>query len=194
MTQFVTGHCFLNRHQALIDNNERAHIIANLPEDERVEGELIIPVTSALCRRCGLAEEKPEHIMSDCKDLAALRLRIFAHPFPKPPYTDFKVFQIVAFLREVQLQSLEMRPFLKEYNPANIPEEARPTPPPSPIVDGAELVSSSDEDTAVRVAAETAGGLLLHNYLLTMNAPFFRIQRGRGSISKYGPKMSLYSE
>ena len=89
ITQFVTGHCFLNRHQALIDNSERAHIIAKLPEDERVEGELIIPVSSALCRRCGEAEEKPEHIMSDCKDLAALRLRIFAHPFPKPPYTQF---------------------------------------------------------------------------------------------------------
>ena len=177
MTQFVTGHCFLNRHQALIDNSDRAHIIANLPEDERVEGELIIPVSSALCRRCGEAEEKPEHIMSDCKDLAALRLRIFAHPFPKPPYTDFKVFQIVAFLKEVKLQSLEMRPFLEEYNPANIPEEARPTPP-LPIVDGAELVSSSDEDTAARVAAETAGGALLHNYLLTMNAPPLQDPKG----------------
>ena len=177
MTQFVTGHCFLNRHQALIDNSERAHIIASLPDNEQVEGELVIPISSALCRRCGEAEEKPEHIMSDCKDLAALRLRIFAHPFPKPPYTDFKVFQIVAFLKEVQLQSLEMRPFLEEYNPANIPEEARPTPP-LPIVDGAELVSSSDEDTAARVAAETAGGLLLHNYLLTMNAPPLQDPKG----------------
>ena len=87
------------------------------------------------------------------------------------------MFQIVAFLKEVKLQSLEMRPFLEEYNPANIPEEARPTPP-LPIVEGAELVSSSDEDSAVRVAAETAGGLMLHNYLLTMNAPPIQDPRG----------------
>ena len=92
LTQFVTGHCFLNRQQALIDNSDCAHLIAGLPEGERVEGELIIPVSSALCRRCGKAEEKPEHLMSDCEDLAALRLRIIAHPFPRPPYTDFKVY------------------------------------------------------------------------------------------------------
>ena len=177
MTQFVTGHCFLNRHQALIDNSDRAHVIASLPENEKVEGELIIPISSALCRRCGTAEEKPEHLMSDCVDLAAIRLRIFAHPFPRPPYTNFKVFQIVAFLKEVKLQSLEMRPFLEEYIPANIPEEARPTPP-LPIVEGAELVSSSDEDEAARRAAETAGGLMLHNYLLTMNAPPLQDPKG----------------
>ena len=125
-----TGHCFLNRHQALIDNSERAHIISKLPENEQVEGGLIIPVSSATCRRCGIGEEKPEHLMSECVDLAPLRLRIFAHPFPEPPYTDFKVFQIVAFLREVKLQSLEMRPYLEEYDPASLPEEAGPTPPP----------------------------------------------------------------
>ena len=177
MTQFVTGHCFLNRHQALIDNSDRAHVIANLPENEQVEGELIIPISSAMCRRCGEAEEKPEHLMSECKDLAMLRLRIFAHPFPKPPYTDFKVFQIVSFLKEVKIQSLEMRPYLEEYIPTNIPEEARTTPP-LPIVEGAELISSSDEDTAARVAAETAGGALLHNYLLTMNAPPLQDPKG----------------
>ena len=70
-----------------------------------------------------------------------------------------------------------MRPYLEEYNPANIPEEARPTPPP-PIVEGAELVSSSDDDEAARVAAEIAGGLLLHNYLLTMNAPPLKDKKG----------------
>ena len=64
-----------------------------------------------------------------------------------------------------------MRPFLEEYNPVSIPEEARPTPP-LPIVGGAEMVSSSsDEDLAARVAAETAGNNLLHNYLLTTNQP-----------------------
>ena len=45
------------------------------------------------------------------------------------------------------------------------------SPPPLPIVEGAELISSSDEDTAARVAAEIAGGKLLHKYLLTNNFP-----------------------
>ena len=116
--------------------------------------------------------------MSDCKDLAALRLRIFAHPFPQPPYTNIKVYQIVAFLKEAKLPSLEMRPYLEEYDPANIPEEARPTP--TPIVEGAEVVSSEDEGQriAARVAAETAGGRLLHNYLLTQNAPPLQDPKG----------------
>ena len=70
-----------------------------------------------------------------------------------------------------------MRPLLEEYTPASVPEEARPTPLP-PIVEGAELVSSDDEDLAARVAAETAGGLLLHNYLLTKNKPPLQDPKG----------------
>ena len=64
-----------------------------------------------------------------------------------------------------------MRPFLEEYNPTSIPEEARPTPPP-PIVEGAEPISEDDDlDTAATKAAEAAGGRLLHNYLVTSNKP-----------------------
>ena len=70
-----------------------------------------------------------------------------------------------------------MRPYLEAYIPASIPLEARSTPP-FPIVEGAELVSSSDEDLAARRAAETAGGRLLHNYLLTLNAPPIQDPRG----------------
>merc|ERR1712079_844408 len=161
MTQFVTGHCFLNRHQAIIDNNERGRYIMSLPAEEREDGEEIIPVSDAKCRRCGIGEEKPYHLMSVCKDLAALRLRFFAHPFPPPPYTGIKVYQVVAFLKEIKTPSLEMRPFLEEYTPASVPEEARPSPLP-PIVEGAEMVSSDDEAQAARTAAETAGGLWLH--------------------------------
>ena len=62
-----------------------------------------------------------------------------------------------------------MRPYLEQYDPTSIPEEARPTPSP-PIVDGAEPISS-DEDVhqAAQKAAEVAGGKLLHNYLYTTN-------------------------
>ena len=167
----------MNRHQAIIDNKERGRYIANLPVDEREDGEEIIPVSSAICRRCGDGEEKPFHLMSVCKNLAALRLRIFAHPFPSPPYTNIKLFQIIAFLKEVKMPSLEMRPLLEEYNPASIPEEAR-DPLPPPIVEGAVVVSSEDEDLAARVAAETAGNRILHNYLLTQNEPPLQDPKG----------------
>ena len=70
-----------------------------------------------------------------------------------------------------------MNPFLEQYNPACIPEEARPTPPP-PIVEGAEVVSSDDDSLAAMVAAETAGGKLLHKYLLTRNKPPLQDPRG----------------
>ena len=108
--------------------------------------------------------------MSICPDLDYLRLGIFGHHRPPPPYTNVKVYQLVAFLKVINLPSLEMKPYLEQYNPTSIPEEARPLPPP--IVEGAEMVSSdSEEDTAVLRAAEAAGGNLLHNYLLTSNNP-----------------------
>ena len=44
-------------------------------------------------------------------------------------------------------------------------------------MEGAELVSSSDE-SAARVAAEIAGGKLLHNYLLTRNKPPLQDPKG----------------
>ena len=63
--------------------------------------------------------------------------------------------------------------------PVRIPEEARPSPL-LPVVPGAEMVSSSDEDffAAARGAAEIAGGNLLHNYLLTQNAPPLQDPKG----------------
>ena len=81
------------------------------------------------------------------------------------------MYQIVAFLREVKLQSLEMKPYLEEYDPADIPTEVQPTPPPH-TVEGAELISSIDQELAARLAAGIAGGNLLH------------IQRGQNSIEK----------
>ena len=182
VTQFITGHSFMNRHQAIIDNADRARF-ADIVGLVGEAGEEILPLSSAECRRCGEGEEKPEHLMSRCTDPAiiAIRMRIFAHPFPQPPYTDIKVFQLVAFLKEVKMPSLEMRPYLEEYDPTSIPGEALPTPPPQiPIVEGAEEVSSEDEGNrvAARLAAETAGGLLLHNYLYTRNDPLRQDPRG----------------
>ena len=75
----------------------------------------------------------------------------------------------MAFLKKAQLPSLEMQPFLEQYDPTSIPEEARPPPSP-PIVDGAEPISSDEGSPSnARRAAEVAGGRLLHNYLYTSN-------------------------
>ena len=123
------------------------------------------------CRICGTGKEEPKHLMTDCEDLEHLRLRIFGDRKPEPPYTNVKVYQLVAFLKVINLPSLEMKPYLEQYTPTDVPEEARPTPP-LPIVEGAELVSDdSEDDIAVQEAAEAAGGNLLHNYLLTSNDP-----------------------
>ena len=114
----------------------------------------------------------------------------FEHQSIQPPYTNFKLFQIIAFLKEVKAPSFGMRPLLEQYNPACIPEEAGPTPPP-PIVERAEEVSSDDDSLAAMVAAETAGGKLLHNYLLTRNTPSpARSQGGYVLLRKIGPKVS----
>ena len=110
-----------------------------------------------------------------------MRLNIFGDHSPKPPYTKIKVYQVVAFLKDIYLPSLEMKPYLEHYNPTTIPEEVRPTPPP-PIVEGAELVSddSEDDQAAIR-AAEAAGCNLLHNYLFTSNNPTLP-EQGRGGF------------
>ena len=77
----------------------------------------------------------------------------------------------MAFLKVINLPSLEMKPYLEQYTPTSIPEEARPTPPP-PIVEGAENISSDSEaDSAVIRAANAAGDQWLHNYLHIRNNP-----------------------
>ena len=130
-----------------------------------------IEETDPSCRLCGTGKEEPRHLMTECTKLSTLRLNTFGHPNPPPPYTGIKVYQLVAFLKVINLPSLEMKPYLEQYIPTSIPDEARPTPPP-PIVDGAEVVSSDSEaDTAVLRAAEAAGGKWLHNYLLTGSNP-----------------------
>ena len=130
-----------------------------------------IDETSPKCRLCGTGKEEPFHLMSECTELDTLRLNTFGNHKPLPPYANIKVYQIVAFLKVLSLPSLEMKPYLEQYTPTSIPEEARPTPSP-PIVEGAENISSDSEtELAVYKAAEAAGGRLLHNYLLTSNKP-----------------------
>merc|ERR1712242_278964 len=168
--QFITGHCFLNKHTAMIENKYWNRVGAALTQQNIVPGN-VIDSSCPKCRICGTGVEEPKHVMTDCEDLQHLRLKNFGNHRPEPPYTNIKVYQLVAFLKVINLPSLEMKPFLEQYNPTSIPDEARPTPPP-PIVDGAEMVSSdSEDDLTVQRAAETAGNKLMHNYLLTSNNP-----------------------
>ena len=168
--QFLTGHCFLNKHTALIENNYWNRIGDALTR-QNIDPEDVIEPSCPKCRICGTGVEEPKHLMTDCFRLNTLRLNIFGNHRPEPPYTNIKVYQLVAFLKVINLPSLEMKPYLEQYNPTSIPDEARPTPL-SPIVEGAELVSDdSEDDLAVHRAAEAAGGNLLHNYLLTSNDP-----------------------
>merc|ERR1712115_193698 len=168
--QFITGHCFLNKHTAMIENNYWNRVENALAQQDIEVGDVIEP-SCPKCRICGTGKEEPKHLMTDCKELQHLRLNIFGNRQPEPPYTNIKVYQLVAFLKVINLPSLEMKPYLEQYNPTSIPDEARP-PPPLPIVEGAELASDdSEDDLAVHRAAEAAGGNLLHNYLLTSNDP-----------------------
>ena len=170
LCQFITGHCFLNKHTALIENNYWGRVNVALAQ-QGIEEEDVIEETSSQCRLCGTGKEEPFHLMSECWKLNTLRLRTFGHHKPLPPYTNIKVYQLVAFLKVINLPSLEMKPYLEQYAPTSIPEEARPTPQP-PIVEGAENISSESEDElTAQQAAEAAGGRLLHNYLLTSNNP-----------------------
>ena len=126
--QFITGHCFLNRHTALIENkywNRIGHAL----QKQNIDPGDAIDAASPSCRICGTGTEEPKHLMTDCLRLRNLRLRIFGHHEPQPPYTQVKVYQLVAFLKVINLPSLEMKPYLEQYTPTSIPDEARPSPP-----------------------------------------------------------------
>ena len=62
--------------------------------------------------------------MSECHPLADIRRSIFGHPYPEPPYR-FRVFQIVAFLREAKIPTFPMRPYLEGSTPTDLDRENR---------------------------------------------------------------------
>ena len=123
--------CHLNRHQALlIDESERIQIAKKIG-NEGPDGEEIIPPPDPSCSICKhrpldfegqIREETPLHLMSECHPLADLRRSIFGHPYPEPPYR-FKVFQLVAFLREAKIPTFPMRPYLEGSTPTDLERE-----------------------------------------------------------------------
>ena len=101
--------------------------------------------------------------MSECHPLADLRRSIFGEPYPKPPYR-FRVFQIVAFLREAKIPTFPMRPYLEGSTPTDLEREANREGEEGEVLD-------DQEEERAKAAAEAIrqGGRWHHTYLYLTN-------------------------
>ena len=121
--QIITGHTYLKRHQAVIDESERQRIIeANDFDNADDDGNAIIDAPDPSCGRCGKGEESPFHILTECDSLATLRKDIFGRedlvPKGSPPdLTDISIHKLISFFLEAKFDTLTMRPNLEEYYP-----------------------------------------------------------------------------
>ena len=121
--QIITGHTYLKRHQAVIDESERQRIIeANDFDNADDDGNAIIDAPDPSCSRCGKGEESPFHILTECDSLATLRKDIFGRedlvPKGSPPdLTDISIHKLISFFLEAKFDTLTMRPNLEEYYP-----------------------------------------------------------------------------
>ena len=129
LIQILTGHTFLKRHQAIIDETERQRTIEALRINDNSEfpnmdddGNAIIDAADPKCSRCNKGEETPLHLLSDCDGLATTRLNIFGKeslvdPGAIPDFSDLPVYKIIAFFKEAKFETLPMHPFLAQYLP-----------------------------------------------------------------------------
>ena len=100
LIQFITGHNFMNRHQAIVDGDKN-YKTSNNPKK--------------MCDLCKTGEMTSEHIMSICPRLATIRQLVFNDPFPQPPYTDIKLIQLIDFLKIAKIPTLELPNSYKEF-------------------------------------------------------------------------------
>ena len=154
LIQILTGHSYLNRHQAIIDESERQRIIAaNDYDNADDDGNAIIDAPDPLCSRCGKGDETPLHLLSDCTSLATLRRNIFGRddlvgPREVPDFSDLPLYKVISFFKEAKFKSLTMRPYYDEYLPAKSSNKA-----------------DNQETIAAQQAAEREGNIFLHKYL-----------------------------
>ena len=126
LIQILTGHTYLKRHQAIIDESERQRTLEALFWDNADEdGNAIIDAADPICGRCHKGEETPLHLLSECDRLAELRVAIFGRddlvgPGEIPDFSEFKVYQIVSFFKEAKFETLTMHPFLAQYLPTDL--------------------------------------------------------------------------
>ena len=73
-----------------------------------------------------------------------------------PPYTNIKVYQLVSYLKDVKLKSLEMRPFVEEFRASELPERM----PDWAKVNGNEDSSDDEIQAATRHAKECGDKVL----------------------------------
>jgi len=129
LVQVVTGHTFLKRHQAVIDESERQKILEALDWDNADEdGNAIIDAADPKCHRCNDGEETPLHLLTECKELAKLRLNILGWPEPLgpgeiPDFSGIPVYKLISFFREAGFETLTMLPFRDQYLPTNTTNE-----------------------------------------------------------------------
>ena len=129
LVQVMTGHAFLNRHQAVIDESERQRHLEALDWDNADDdGNAVIDAPDPKCSRCHKGEETPLHLLSECDRLATLRLQIFGRedlvgPREIPDFSEFPPYKLIAFFREAKFETLPMLPFRAQYLPTNTSNE-----------------------------------------------------------------------
>ena len=125
MVQVLTGHTHLKRHQAVIDDTERTRYLEALNWDNADDdGNAIIDAPDPKCSRCKIGDETPLHLLAECDNLATLRLQIFGKeelvaPGEIPDFSDIPVYQLIAFFREANFETLSMKPLTAQYLPTN---------------------------------------------------------------------------
>ncbi len=80
--QLITGHNFLKRHSALVDNSDEAE-----------------------CRLCWEDEETSFHLIAECPAIAWARLKVFGAPLQSSPLI-WSIKQVASFLREANIGPL----------------------------------------------------------------------------------------
>jgi hypothetical protein len=86
--RWLTGHCFLQRHNYLLQPNEN---------------------TSPQCRLCNMEQETPSHIICQCEALCLVRhfhFQEFFLPLSPIPY----IRQLTSFLNDPRISTLELLP------------------------------------------------------------------------------------
>ena len=83
--QFITGHNFMRRHQAIV--------VHGWPD-----------MDDAWCSYCDYGEESSFHMLTECDYFARLRVDLFNDIYLEPPY-GFNPRAVVAFLGESGLEA-----------------------------------------------------------------------------------------
>ena len=103
LIQVITGHTYLKRHQAVIDESERQRCLEALDWDNADDdGNAIIDAPDPICSRCNVGEETPYHLLAECGPLATLRLSIFGKeelvpPGSIPDFSELPAYQLISF-------------------------------------------------------------------------------------------------